>query len=64
MSGYTTFDKAIAAFFGSLIAILGFLGFQVPEFFTNAKVLDFLNLVLASFGPAILTWFANNKQKT
>lgn len=58
---FTTFDKALAAFFGSIISMLTLLGFAVPEFFSSAGWTQFMTVVLPALIPFILTWFAENK---
>lgn len=58
---FTSFDKALAAFFGSIISMLTLLGFTVPEFFSGPLWTQMLEVILPSIIPFILTWFASNK---
>lgn len=57
----TTFDKALAAFFGSIIAMITALGFTVPEFFSSSWFTMITTVVLPSIIPFIMTWLAKNK---
>jgi len=57
----TTFDKALAAFIGSILAMIAALGFTVPAFFNGPIWTTVTTVVLPSIVPFILTWFAKNK---
>jgi hypothetical protein len=58
---FTSFDKALAAFFGSIISMATLLGFTVPDFFAGPLWEQLMSTVLPSIIPFILTWFAKNK---
>jgi hypothetical protein len=58
---FTSFDKALAAFFGSIISMITLLGYSVPEFFQGTLWTQITTVMLPSIIPFVLTWFARNK---
>lgn len=58
---FTTFDKALAAFFGSIISMITILGYQAPAFFSTDLWTMITTIGFPAIIPFIVTYFAKNK---